>query len=260
MAYPDKNMTGKIHLSHLENRWELIIDNPGKANCLNHAMLLEFENAIQIIEKHNNLKPVILRSSSTELFCSGADIRDWSQLSPEEFGRDWIDKNNKLFQRFELLNSLTVCLISGPCLGGGLELALCCDVRIATPQSLFAFPEVKIGAFPGWMGVARLEKMIGTARAKQMAMFGDPIDATQALSWGLVNYLYEKEHLNPELLSIMNKLQTRSRQSISAIKGVFSSKDLFEYHAAAATNLRRTHDASEGVAAFLERRSPNFFK
>ncbi len=197
-------------------------------------------------------------------FCAGADVHEWSALGAEGMWRRWIAEGHRVFARLAALPMPTIAAIDGMAFGGGLELALSCDLRIAATAARFALPEVKIGIVPGWGGPARLAALVGTSRAKQMALTGTPIDADTALHWGLANEVVASDALHARALGARRGIAAGpalpvqvTKQLVDAAAGGAPPAML---DALAAGFICGTDDLAEGVAAFREKRPPRFNK
>jgi enoyl-CoA hydratase len=165
----------------------ITLDRPEKLHALDPEMLSAMEDAIGQAEQSREARVIVLESSGDKAFCVGADILAWTALSPLEMWADWVRRGQRIFERLERARQPVICAIQGFAFGGGLELALGCDLRIAADSARFAMPEVKLGTIPGWGGTGRLPQLIGSARAKQMIFTGEQIGADAAERWGLVN-------------------------------------------------------------------------
>ena len=240
----------------------IVIDRPEKLNAFTAAMLKELEAACERLEAEAEVRAVLVLSSSDKAFCAGADINEWSPLGPQGKWAKWIRAGHRAFERLARLRLPTIALVDGIAYGGGLELALACDLRLASEKARFAFPEVRVGTVPAWAGPQRATRLLGAARAKQMVLTGEPIDAATALSWGLVN----------EVVST-NQLQHRGEEIAAAIArnapvAVQAAKQLVDAAAGDAVNVAMeafasgfaagTDDMKEGTAAFREKRKPRF--
>jgi enoyl-CoA hydratase/carnithine racemase len=176
--------------------------------------------------------------------------------------RRWIAEGHRVFARLAALPMPTIAAIDGVAFGGGLELALCCDFRVASRTARFALPEVRIGIVPGWGGAARLSALVGASRAKQMALSGTPVDAATALQWGLVNEVVEGDAVLGRATALAVELAAGPRTAVQV------SKQLVDAAAAGASPaildalaagfVAGTDDLREGVAAFREKRQPRF--
>ncbi|MDH3662514.1 MAG: enoyl-CoA hydratase/isomerase family protein, partial [Alphaproteobacteria bacterium] len=187
----------------------LTLARPKKLNAFDQPMLDQLAEALSTLEQDKATRTVILAAEGGKAFCAGADIETWSRLDPLDMWRDWIASGNRLFDRLARLRQPVIAAIDGVAYGGGLELALCADMRIATEQSRFALPETGIGTIPGWSGVRRLVKLIGLARAKSMVLTGAPVGAEQALASGLVSAVVEEKDLESETLSLARTIASR---------------------------------------------------
>ena len=239
----------------------ICLNRPAKLNALTLDMLDEIDKAIAAIERDPSVKVVVVRSSSSRFFCSGADIKEWGDLDPGKMGTHWIRAGNRVFRRLCELDQPTIAVLSGSALGGGLELALACDLRYAATTIKLGFPEASVGAIPGWMGGARLAETIGLGRAREMILTGEAIDATTAQQWGAVNDVVAQEELHARVTHVCAVLSTRSRTSLSVAKRLLrmcETGQLDIAHELAASVCKSSDDAAEGVQAFREKRVAHF--
>jgi len=246
---------GSINVHRKDSTVVLELANQKKANALDFAMLGQMEQEVSLLEDDPSIRLLLIQGTQGGTFCGGADIKDWSSLTPEQFGADWLDRGNRLFNRIERLPFITASLIEGLCLGGGLELALCTDLRIATPAATFALPETGIGAFPGWLGGPRLERVIGKGLALEMVLLGRKLDAFKAHERGLVHQVTAGDQLGAAVAELAVRSREVSREAVRASKGAFYCNEPLQYHANAGTRLRATHDAAEGLRAFLKKKT-----
>jgi len=210
------------------------------------------------IEPDRSLRAVVIRARG-RFFCTGGDIEAWGALSPDEMARDWILPGIQVFDRIASLPQPVIAVLSGHALGGGLELALAADLRIALRSARLGAPEVTLGMISGWMGVRRLAETIGVARARHMTLLGLPITAAQALDWGLVTAVAEDPaDLEQQLGAWLAKLFANGPAAVALIKGILATmhQDLRQHHASAVAQAAGTEDCREGVRAFLEKRKP----
>jgi enoyl-CoA hydratase len=249
---------GNIHLTRDGACVTLELSNASRANALDSHMLAQLGQHLSHIEADSSVRLLLLRGRANGIFCAGADIRDWATLTPQAFGSEWLTFGNLLFERLSRLPCLTVSLIEGACFGGGLELALCTDMRIATSAATFCFPEVGIGAFPGWLGGPRLAAVIGRGRALEMVLLGNSVTAAQALSFGLINQLVIDSALEASILALQQRVPKLSASAVATAKGAFFANDPISYHETAGIRLRASADAAEGIQAFFEKRAPYF--
>ena len=239
------------------------LNRPQKKNALNSELRREMEEALRVIERDTSLKVVIV-TGGEEIFCAGADIGEIKEATTAEANYKHAREFQLLFDQIESLPQPVIAAVSGYALGGGCELALACDFRIASEGARFGLPEIKIGAFPGGGGTQRLPRLIGAAKAKEMIFTGDPISADQALSLGLVVKVVPKDKLTEEAKGLAAKLAILPRLAMEASKRVINKgleMDLasgLELEACCFGNLATSHDLKEGILAFLEKRKPNF--
>jgi enoyl-CoA hydratase len=241
----------------------LQLNRPQKKNSLNGEMREELETALDGIARDSSLRAVVI-TGGEEFFCAGADIGEIQEATTAEASYKHAREFQTLFDRIEALPQPVIAAVAGYALGGGCELALACDFRIASEGAKFGLPEIKIGAFPGGGGTQRLPRLIGAAKAKEIILTGDPIGAEEAFSFGLVTKVVPKDKLLQEAKGFAAKLASLPRLALEASKMLINrglEVDLasgLEMEARCFGNLAASHDLREGVAAFLEKRKPNF--
>jgi enoyl-CoA hydratase/carnithine racemase len=239
------------------------LNRPEKKNSLNERMRLELEAFLEEIAQKEAVRAVII-TGGTEIFCAGADISEIEGTNSAEAAYRHAREFQLLFDQVESLPQPVIAAVSGYALGGGCELALAADFRIASDTARFGLPEIKIGAFPGGGGTQRLARLIGVAKAKEMILTGDPISAQEALAIGLVMKVTSKEKCLEEANSLAAKLAALPRLALQASKMLINRSqeiDLatgLEFEARTFGGIAHTHDLAEGTKAFLEKRAPNF--
>ncbi|MBI2364508.1 MAG: enoyl-CoA hydratase [Deltaproteobacteria bacterium] len=239
------------------------INRPQKKNSLNTELRHEMEEVMREIAADAKQRAVIL-TGGEEIFCAGADISEIEGAASAEAAYQHAREFQILFEQLEALPQPVIAAVSGYALGGGCELALACDFRIASDTARFGLPEIKIGAFPGGGGTQRLPRLIGTAKAKEMILIGDPITAEQALAVGLVMKVTPKARLMEEANAFAGKLASLPRLALQASKMLINRSqemDLasgLELEARSFGAIAHTHDLAEGTKAFMEKRKPNF--
>ena len=239
---------------------EITLNRPEKGNALTLPMLEQLESMAAAIAPDRSLRAVVVRGRG-RFFCTGGDIEAWGALSPHDMARDWILPGIRAFDRIATLPQPVIAVLSGHALGGGLELALAADLRIAVRSAKLGAPEVTLGMISGWMGVRRLAETIGVARARHLTLLGLPITAAQALDWGLVTALAEDAaDLERQLGVWLAKLCANGPAAMALIKGILATmhQDQSHHHASAVALAAGTEDCREGVRAFLEKRTPVF--
>jgi len=251
----------KVHKKDTVTTIELY--RPQKKNSLNGEMRGELEECLKELARDRNTRVVIV-TGGEEIFCAGADISEIQESVSAEAAYHHAREFQLLFDLVEALPQPVIAAVSGYALGGGCELALACDFRIASQTAKLGLPEIKIGAFPGGGGTQRLPRLIGASKAKEMIFTGDPIGAEEALALGLVMKVVPKEKLAEEAQAFAAKLAALPRLALQASKASINKGleiDLasgLELEARNFGTLATTHDLKEGTLAFLEKRKPNF--
>ena len=236
----------------------IMLDRPEKLNALDPEMLAALEDAVTQAEESRQVRVIVLAAAGEKAFCVGADILAWTALSPLDMWSEWIRRGHRIFDRLERAKQPVLCAIQGFAYGGGLELALACDIRIVTDSARFAMPEVKLGTIPGWGGTDRLPKLIGNARAKQMIFTGEPIAADVAERWGLVNEVVPVASLSDRVTELAEKIAGNAPVAVQTAKQLITSPSSATLESLAAAVNAFSDDAKEGLAAFREKRSPKF--
>jgi enoyl-CoA hydratase len=204
----------------------------------------------------------VVLTGAGRAFSAGADIKEWTALEPLTFARTWGQRGHALFDRVAGLRPPVIAAINGIAFGGGLELALCADIRIASAAARLGLPEVTIGTVPGWGGTQRLPRVIGAGRAKHMIFSGQPIDAARAEAWGLVSEVAEAEALMARAQELAKTIAANAPIAVQAAKRVIdaglptSPAAILEGDAGVMCG--NTADAKEGRSSFLERRPPRY--
>lgn len=240
----------------------ITLDRPEKLNALTPAMLDQLLDIATRIDRDHDLRVVLLTAAGDRAFCSGADISAWSQLSPVDFWRRWIRDGHVVFDRLAQLRQPMIAVIDGLAFGGGLELALTADIRVAEEQARLGLPEVGVGIVPGWSGIDRLVRLIGPSRTKMLGLTGDPVDAAEAARIGLVDVTCGSS----EGLGVARKLAERiasrapiavqlTKQLVGAAQGDGRAAAMDAMAGGFAVN---TDDCQEGIASFREKRPPEF--
>lgn len=243
---------------------KLTINRPEVRNALNAATRQEIRNAIGEIEKDGDVRVVIITGAGEKAFVSGADITAFKDATPIIMEESASTLGQQLFNNIENLNVPVIAMINGFCLGGGLELAMCCDIRIASDNAKFGQPEINIGLFPGAGGTQRLPRLIGWGKAKELIYTGKIIDAAEAERISLVDKVVPQEKLGEEVNQLAETIASKSPLIIKLVKKVINRgmyTDLaagLSYEKANFALCFATEDRKEGVTAFLEKRKPQF--
>jgi enoyl-CoA hydratase len=234
-------------------------------NALDTAMRAELADHLQRFENDDAVRSIVLRGEGPKAFCAGFDIKEMTaNLGSAAHTLAQFQNDAVLFNRLAHCAKPTLAVVEGVALGGGLELAVCCDFIIAGERARFGLPEIKLGAIPAAGGTLRVTRQIGPARARQLILLGDPIDATTALNWGLVARVLPQEDLAQEGVAFARRLAAAPALAMQyAKRAIASSLDADEASALAvarehAARLAASDDLAEGVRSFIERRSPAF--
>jgi enoyl-CoA hydratase/3-hydroxyacyl-CoA dehydrogenase len=206
------------------------------------------------------VRALVIASSNPFLFCAGADIKAFTTMD-ESSGADLINGAHALFRELEANGIVTIAAVNGLAFGGGCELAMACDVRIAARSAIFGQPEIKLGIIPGFGGTQRLPRLVGENKALEMNLIGDPILADEAFELGLANRLVDDHELLDAAVQWARKLAGQAPVAVSEIKRVSAAGDLdegIEAEKRAFAAVLSSADAKEGIAAFLGKRAPRF--
>lgn len=236
----------------------ITIDHP-PANALSQAVLDGLRSAFAEVEADSSLRAVVLTGAGDRFFVAGADIGEFMS-SGADGTRAKIADGQRLTLEMERQRFPIVAAINGFALGGGLELAMACDLRVASSSAKVGQPEVRLGIIPGWGGTQRLPRLVGRGRALEILLTGEPIDAERARELGLVNLVVEPEQLRTASLELAGRLAEQAPLSVAAIKRAVSGGLDQPLAAGLALELDefdqafRSADAAEGISAFLEKR------
>ena len=255
-------MTPKLQFEIAGQVAFVTLNRPEKLNALDPEMLDGLEELIRQVDADVMVRVLVLTGAGERAFCVGADINCWSELKPSEMWASWVRRGHQVFQQLAELRQPVICALNGYTFGGGLELALAADLRMAADSMELAAPEVKLGTFPGWGGTGRLTQLIGPSRAKRMIFTGERVSATQALAWGLIDYSVPRPELRATAETLAETIAQNSpiaiqlaKQAIDATIPQPPSRALESMGAFAAAT---TEDGKEGLAAFREKRLPQF--
>ncbi|MBV8376832.1 MAG: enoyl-CoA hydratase/isomerase family protein [Verrucomicrobia bacterium] len=252
------NQTTKVKFEIQGRIARVTLDRPEKLNALDPEMLAALEDSLSQAEQSREVRVIILEAVGEKAFCVGADILAWTALSPLDMWSQWVRRGHRIFDRLEHAKQPVICAIQGFAYGGGLELALACDIRIVTDSARFAMPEVKLGTIPGWGGTTRLPKLIGSARAKQMIYTGEPIAAEIAECWGLANEVVSAASLGDRAAALAEKIAANAPIAVQTAKQLIASSSSATLESLASAVNAFSDDAKEGLAAFREKRPPKF--
>jgi len=240
----------------------LTVNRPDKLNALNAALIGELGTAIDELQSRDDVAGIILTGAG-RAFVAGADISELANQSAVD-GKRLARRGQEIFRRFELSAKPTLAAVNGFALGGGCELAMSCQLRIASEAAKFGQPEVKLGLIPGYGGTQRLPRLVGRGRALQLILTGEMIDAQEAYRIGLVNRVVAADQLIPAATAIIQQMLTNAPLALAACIDMVDRglemplDDALSLEATQFGILISTSDTAEGTRAFLEKRAPRF--
>ena len=239
------------------------IDNP-PMNALSSALLGELEAEIEALDADADVRAIVLRGAGERAFVAGADIKEFPALRESATEGGSARGIQRVGHRMDAADTPFVAAIRGFCLGGGLELAMCCDVRICAVDAKLGQPEIKLGLIPGGGGTQRLPRLVGHGRAMLLNLTGEFVDAETAYAWGLVERVVPVDELEDAALSVAGQIAAQSPHAIAVLRELArTTRDLpleegLRREADGFVRCLRSADGAEGVAAFIEKRAPTF--
>jgi enoyl-CoA hydratase len=239
------------------------IDNP-PMNALASALLDELEAEIETLDADDDVRVIVLRGGGERAFVAGADIKEFPSLR-ESAGEGGSARGiQTLGHRMDAARTPFVAAIRGFCLGGGLELAMCCDIRVCADDARLGQPEIKLGLIPGGGGTQRLPRLVGHGRAMLLNLTGEFIDAGTAYAWGLVEKVVPGDELEAAALEVAGQIAAQSPHAVAVLRELArTTRDLpleegLRREADGFVRCLRSEDGAEGDAAFIEKRAPTF--
>lgn len=240
----------------------ITVNRPEQLNSMNSETRKEMADSFEKMDNDTQIAVAILTGSPGKAFIAGADIKEFAEMNlenGEEMEEDW-----RVTKVISEMKKPVIAMIDGFCLGGGLEIAMSCDLRISSDRSKLGQPEINIGIIPGAGGTQRLTRLIGEGRAMELILTGRMIDAKEAHQYGIVNFVFSPEDLEEKTMEIANTIASKSsyaveraKKSVKAVaemsleKGLKYEQDLF-------VECFKSEDGKEGIAAFIDKRKANF--
>ncbi len=239
----------------------ITISRPAALNALNSGFFRELEAMTAELKPRDDLKAIIITGEG-KAFVAGADIAEMAGMNPQE-ARVFSTTGQRGFRSLELMDIPVIAAVNGFALGGGCELAMACDIRIASTKAKFGQPEVNLGLIPGYGGTQRLPRLLGLGNALHLLLTADMIGAEEALRLGLVQKVVEPEQLMDEARRIAQKIASKGPKAVRNVKNVARRGFLMEFDAGSELEAERFGDTfgnegTEGMKAFLEKREPRW--
>ena len=241
----------------------LTVNRPDKLNALDAATLDALHEAFLAAAADDAVRAVVLTGAGPKAFVAGADISQMNALTPVQ-GRDFSLRGQRMMRLVETLPKPVIAMVNGFALGGGLELAMCCHLRIAADTAKVGQPEINLGLIPGFGGTQRLLRLAGRAATLELCLGGAPVDAARALQLGIVNRVVPAAELEAETMKLAGQLAASAPLALRGlldcvnVGGECGIEEGLEYESAQFGLMFATSDMREGTAAFLVRRKPGF--
>jgi len=249
----------KIVLHQTNGITTIQLNRPSVLNAIDREMLDALDAEIARLHQDESVRVVVFKGSGDRAFCVGADLKHLATFDTTDIQK-WVIDGNRVLSRLANLSVPVIAAINGYVIGGGLEIILACDLRIASDDSSFGLPEITHGWFPGWGGTHRLLNLVGEARAKEMVFLGERLNAQTALNLGLVNRVVPKVTLMEEVTKIAESLARKSPVAVKAAKAALTRNPLPEngfeifYEALALSTCFTTPEVKAGLEKFLNKK------
>lgn len=246
----------------VENNIAIIKLNNPPVNVLNRLLLEQLNETVNEVKDNSEVKVIVLTGEGSA-FAAGADIKSMPQLKAKQ-GEEMASFGQNIFSNLESLDKVSICAINGVALGGGMELAMSCDIRIISEKAKIGQPEINLGIIPGYGGTQRLTRIVGKAKAKEIILTGDNINAQEAYQLGIATKITSPEELMNTALELASKIASKGQVAVRAAKKAIdegfeqSLNDSMKTEAKYFGVVCDSEDKNEGVIAFMEKRKPNF--
>ncbi len=241
----------------------ITINRPEALNALNHMVISELKRAIEALSQRDDIAVIVITGAGEKAFVAGADLKHLSSLSPKEVF-EFVEKGQQLTFLIEKSPKVIIAMVNGFALGGGMELAMSCDLIIASEKAIFGQPEINLGIIPGMGGTQRLPRLVGRNRTKELVLTGEHIDARRAYDIGLANCVFPASSLMEDTIKIAEKISEKAPFALYAAKRAINQGFEASLNDGCYLELNSfalcfaTEDSTEGVKAFLEKRKPDF--
>jgi enoyl-CoA hydratase len=237
--------------------------NRPPANALSSGLIKEIDQMLHKVENDESVRVIVLHGEG-RFFSAGADIKEFTTVTSGEQFSKLASAGQKVFERMESFKKPIIAAIHGAALGGGLELAMGCHIRIVTEGAKLGLPELQLGLIPGFAGTQRLPRYVGVAKAAEMLLTSEPITGEEAVRWGLANHAFSEEEMLPKTMEMAKKIAKKSPIAMNAALRMLQytkTDSFYEGVKAEADSFGEvfvSEDAKEGIQAFIEKREPQF--
>lgn len=241
----------------------LTVNRPEALNALNHDVISDLTDAVEVLSGRDDIMVIVITGAGEKAFIAGADLKHLSKLSPKGVF-EFVEKGQELTFLIEKSPKAIIAMVNGFALGGGCELAMACDLIIASEKAIFGQPEVNLGIIPGMGGTQRLPRLVGRNRTKELVLIGEHIEANRAYEIGLANKVFPASSLLDETMKIAEKIASKAPFAVYTAKRAINQGFEASLNDGCYLELNSfalcfsTEDSQEGVGAFLEKRKPAF--
>ena len=240
----------------------ITVNRPEQLNSMNSETRSEMAKSFEAMERDSDVSVVILTGATGKAFIAGADIKEFSEMNLQT--RNEMEKDWRVTKVISEMVKPVIAMIDGFCLGGGLEIAMACDLRISSERSKLGQPEINIGIIPGAGGTQRLTRLIGEGRAMEMILTGRMITAEEAHQYGIVNFVFHSNELKAKTIEIASTIAEKStyaveraKKCVKAVARMSLEKGL-KYEQEMFIECFKSDDGKEGISAFVEKRKASF--
>ncbi len=251
-----------LTVSKEDNAAFIKIERP-PANALSTAVIQELGQQMEELENDNSIRAILLYGEG-RFFSAGADIKEFTEVQSGEAFSELAAEGQRVFEKIETCSKPVVAAIHGAALGGGLELAMACHIRLVSDNAKLGLPELQLGLIPGFAGTQRLPRYVGVAKAAEILFTSKPLVGKEAVQWGLANQSYPEEELLKEAKALVRSIAKKSPASLKAAIELLQFGKGRSYYEGVKLEAEKfgevftTRDGQEGIRAFVEKREPRF--
>ncbi|MFX3674542.1 MAG: enoyl-CoA hydratase [Paenisporosarcina sp.] len=237
--------------------------NRPPANALSRALILEINELLSAVEHDDSVRVIVLHGEG-RFFSAGADIKEFTSIKSGEEFTALAASGQEIFERVERFSKPVIASIHGAALGGGLELAMSCHMRIVSDSAKLGLPELQLGLIPGFAGTQRLPRLVGVPKSAEMLLTSEPISGLEAVQWGLANRAYPEEELISKTMELAYKIAKKGPVAVKAAIDMLQYAKSYSYDEGVKAEAQSfgtvfvSQDAKEGIQAFIEKREPIF--